>query len=50
MRRRFWLVVIVILVLVLAPVVWYLGSPLFINKTVDEPFPTTSAPHQTSNP
>jgi hypothetical protein len=51
MRRRiWWIVAIVILVVLLAPVAWYLGSPLFINKTVDEPFPTTSAPAQRSSP
>jgi hypothetical protein len=38
------------LAVLLAPVAWYLGSPLFINKTVDEPFPTTSAPAQRSSP
>lgn len=24
-----------------APIAWYLGSPLFINKTVNEAFPGT---------
>jgi hypothetical protein len=32
-----WLVVVG--VLIGAPIAWYLGSPLFINRTVDEPFP-----------
>ena len=51
MRRRiWWIVAIVIAVVLLAPVAWYLGSPLFINKTVDEPFPTPSAPAQRSSP
>jgi len=45
MRRRLWLIVFVVAVL-LAPVAWYLGSPLFINKTVDEPFPAVSGPAQ----
>ncbi len=36
--RRYWWVV-VILTMVLAPVAWYLGSPLFLNTAVDEPFP-----------
>ncbi len=37
--RRYWWVV-VLLVIIGVPVAWYLGSPLFINKVVDEPFPT----------
>ena len=32
-----WLLIVI--VLAGAPVAWYLGSPLFINRTVDEPFP-----------
>jgi electron transfer DM13 len=35
-----WLVIVA--VLVGAPIVWYLGSPLFINRTVDEPFPQST--------
>jgi hypothetical protein len=51
MRRRVrWIVTIVILVVLLAPVAWYLGSPLFINKAVDEPFPTPNVPTQRSSP
>ncbi|MDR7522830.1 MAG: DM13 domain-containing protein [Armatimonadota bacterium] len=42
MRRRIpkwaWGMVAV-LVIVGAPIAWYLGSPLFINRVVDEPFP-----------
>lgn len=49
MRRRLWWSIVVLAVL-LAPIVWYLGSPLFIDKTVDEPFPTVSVPHHTSAP
>lgn len=49
MRKRIWWVVAVLAVL-LAPIVWYLGSPLFINKTVDEPFPVAPTTHQTSHP
>jgi hypothetical protein len=49
MRRRIWWVVAILMVL-LAPVAWYLGSPLFVNKTVDEPFPAVSAPTQRSAP
>lgn len=41
MQRTVWWVV-AILVILGAPVAWYLGSPLFINKTVNEPFPTTA--------
>jgi hypothetical protein len=44
MRGRVWWVLAIFLLL--APVVWYLGSPLFINKAVNEPFPTTSTPVQ----
>jgi len=43
MRRRWlwWLIAAVILVG--APVAWYLGSPLFINRTVSEELPGQSA-------
>jgi hypothetical protein len=41
MQRRVWWLVAA-LVIAGAPIAWYLGSPLFINKTVDEPFPTTA--------
>jgi len=42
--RRYWWAVAVLVVLG-APIAWYLGSPLFINRIVDEPFPTsTGAP------
>ncbi len=46
MRRllnKYWWV-IAILMLILTPVAWYLGSPLFLNKVVDEPFPGSSVP------
>ncbi len=36
--RRYWWVA-VILTMVLAPIAWYLGSPLFLNAVIDEPFP-----------
>lgn len=49
MRRRVWWVIAVVVIL-LAPIAWYLGSPLFINKTVDEPFPTISVPDQRPSP
>jgi hypothetical protein len=38
MRRRWWWIVAA-LVIVGAPIAWYLGSPLFISKTVSEEFP-----------
>ncbi len=42
MRRRIprwmWLA-IGVLVIAGAPIAWYLGSPLLINRVVDEPFP-----------
>ncbi len=41
MRRRWWWV-IAVLVIVGAPVAWYLGSPLFINRTVEEAFPASA--------
>lgn len=40
MKNRLWLVVAGIMGLVIvAPVAWYLASPLFINKVVEEEFP-----------
>ncbi len=41
--KRYWWAV-ALLIAVLAPLAWYLGSPLFINKVVDEPFPTMNTP------
>jgi len=42
--RHYWWAV-ALLIIVGAPIAWYLGSPLFINRVVDEPFPTsTGAP------
>lgn len=38
MRRRWWWV-LVVLVLLGAPVAWYLASPLFISRSVTEEFP-----------
>jgi len=49
MRRRLWWIALIMAVL-MSPIAWYLGSPLFINKTVNEPFPTTSAPVQHPSP
>jgi len=39
-------VALVILVIAFLPVAWYLGSPLFINKTVNESFPGAALPAQ----
>jgi hypothetical protein len=40
MKNRFWLVMGGLLGLAMvAPVAWYLASPLFINKVVEEEFP-----------
>jgi len=49
MRKRVWWI-LAILVILGAPIAWYLGSPLFINKTVNEPFPTTSGTPQEAFP
>jgi hypothetical protein len=49
MRKRVWWIVVILAVL-LSPIAWYLGSPLFINRTVDEPFPATSVPAQHPSP
>jgi hypothetical protein len=42
MRRRFWWIFVVAISLG-APVVWYLGSPLFISRSVNEAFPRSAA-------
>lgn len=40
MNSRKWLVIgVIIVALLVLPVVWYLASPLFINNAVDETFP-----------
>ncbi len=44
MRRRWIWWVLAALIVLGAPVAWYLASPLFISQTVDEPFPTGDAP------
>lgn len=38
-RKHYWWIVAIVAVIG-APIAWYLGSPLFINRVVDEPFPT----------
>ncbi len=48
MRREWWIVAV--LVVVGGPIAWYLGSPLFINKTVDEPFPSTTTTRREAFP
>src|SRR5690349_4333085 len=40
---------LVALIVAFAPIAWYLGSPLFINRTVNESFPI-SAPAAESMP
>ncbi len=41
MRRRRWVWgTLATLVIIIAPIAWYLGSPLFISRRVDEAFPT----------
>jgi len=46
MRRRFWRKqywwIVTAFVVIGAPIAWYLGSPLFINRVVEEPFPTSA--------
>lgn len=41
-RRRGLLVAVVIVLIGIAPLAWYLGSPLFIDRTVDEAFPAAT--------
>lgn len=41
MHRRWWWIV-AILALLGAPVAWYLGSPLFISRTIVEEFPLSA--------
>jgi hypothetical protein len=45
-----WWIAAAVLVILGAAVAWYLGSPLFISKTVDEPFPTAQAPAKEAFP
>jgi hypothetical protein len=38
-RGRRWIWLVVFGAIVVLPIAWYLGSPLFLNKTVNEAFP-----------
>jgi hypothetical protein len=49
MRARVWLFIVVVVVL-LSPIAWYLGSPLFTNRVVDERFPATTGPAEQVSP
>ncbi len=54
MMTHFWksislplrLAILAVLAAIVLPVAWYLGSPLFINQVVNEPFPAAVAPAQ----
>jgi hypothetical protein len=39
MNKRLWWIAAAAVVVIGAPIAWYLGSPLFINRTVVEEFP-----------
>ena len=41
-RRRRWIIAALVVATPLAALAWWLGSPLFLNKTVDEAFPTAA--------
>ena len=40
MPKRIRLTLIAVVAIVVFALAWWLGSPLFLNRTVDEPFPT----------
>ena len=42
-RRRRWIIAAAVIAVPLLALAWYLGSPLFLNKTVNEAFPTIPA-------
>lgn len=46
-RHKILVSVLVVMALAAAPIAWYLGSPLFIDKRVDEEFPVATAPPET---
>jgi hypothetical protein len=41
-HRRRWVWLALPAAIVVLPIAWYLGSPLFLNKTVDEAFPMSA--------
>lgn len=43
-RHKVLVSVLLVVALAAAPIAWYLGSPLFIDKRVDEEFPVVTGP------
>jgi hypothetical protein len=41
-RRRLWIWVVALGAVILLPIAWYLGSPLFLNRAVNEDFPMSA--------
>ena len=41
---RPWLALLAIVLAILVPLAWYLGSPLFVDRRVDESFPIGAVP------
>jgi hypothetical protein len=39
-KKNIILIIAVVVIIVVIPIAWWLGSPLFLNKTVDEGIPT----------
>ncbi len=39
----FWMTLGIVLAIPALAIAWWLGSPLFLDRTVDEPFPATGA-------
>ncbi len=37
--KRLWLIIVIVAVVILLPIAWYLASPLFIDKIVNEEMP-----------
>jgi len=48
--RRIWVVAVVVVLAVMLPVGWYLASPLFIDRRVDEEFPVAAVATGTAIP
>ncbi len=42
MNRKTWIILIILGAVIAIPAAWYLISPLFINRNVDEAFPTSA--------